>query len=112
VIRFLQKEKACGEPNQPFPLLMFLDLNMPRCTGFGVLDWLRQQPELQDLPTIVFSSSEEGADIERSFQLGAQGYWVKPSRFEDLVQMMVQLKEILYKAVRRVEDEDPMPVAA
>jgi len=99
-----------GEPK--WPLLLFLDLNMPRCGGFGVLHWLRQQPHLHDLPTIVLSNSETRSDIEESFRLGAHGYWVKPSRFEDLVQMMVRLKHTLNEVARRVETEFPLANAA
>jgi len=95
-----------------FPLLMLLDLNMPQCTGFAVLDWLRKQPDLQNLPTIIFTNSNKQADIINSFRLGAHGYWVKPSRFEDLVKLVVKLKEILRRVARRVELEFPLPVPA
>jgi CheY-like chemotaxis protein len=96
------------------PLLLFLDLNMPRCTGFAVLDWLRQQPHLRNLPTIVFSNSDHESDIDQSFRLGAHGYWVKPSRFEDLVKMMVRLKEILSNVARKLDTDTAiaMPVPA
>jgi CheY-like chemotaxis protein len=94
------------------PLLLFLDLNMPCCTGFAVLDWLRQQPHLRNLPTIVFSNSDHQPDIDHSFRLGAHGYWVKPSRFEDLVKMMLHLKEILDNVARKLEDDAALPAAA
>ena len=103
------RSDTCGSA---CPLLLFLDLNMPRCTGFAVLDWLRQQPHLRNLPTIVFSNSDHQSDIDHSFRLGAHGYWVKPSRFEDLVKMMLHLKEILSNVARKVEDDDAVPAAA
>jgi CheY-like chemotaxis protein len=96
------------------PLLLFLDLNMPQCTGFAVLDWLRRQPHLRSLPTIVFSNSALEADVEKSFRLGAHSYWIKPSRFEDLVKMMTRLKEIIRRIAARTEEEVAVtvPVAA
>ncbi len=108
VISYLQQEKGDGS----CPLLMFLDLNMPRCNGFAVLNWLHQQPQLQNLPTIVLSNSDQRSDIDQSLRLGAHGYWVKPSRFEDLVKMIVRLKEILGKVTQKIERESPVPVAA
>jgi CheY-like chemotaxis protein len=94
------------------PLLMLLDLNMPRQTGFAVLDWLRQQPQLQSLPTIVLSNSDRPSDIEQSFCLGAQSYWTKPSRFEDLVKMMVRLREVLANVADKLDRELPVAVLA
>lgn len=102
-IDYLTSGMDSSSPETGCPLMMFLDLNMPRGTGFAVLDWLRQQPHLQDLPTIVFSNSELQSDIDRSYRLGAHGYWVKPSRFEDLVKMVLGLKEVLTNVRRRVE---------
>jgi CheY-like chemotaxis protein len=90
---------------------MLLDLNMPYCSGFGVLDWLRQHPHLQSLPTVVFTNSNQPSDIDQSRQLGAHGYWVKPSRFEDLVKLMVGLKETLHRVTERVESEFQQPLA-
>lgn len=62
----------------PLPHLIFLDINMPRRTGFEVMEWLRQQATLQSIPIIVVSSSEEPKDIERAIQLGASQYLTKP----------------------------------
>jgi CheY-like chemotaxis protein len=104
-IHYLKPGTQSSAAGTACPLLLFLDLNLPRSTGFAVLDWLRQQPELQSLPTIVFSNSDRQADIEQSFRLGAHGYWVKPSRFEDLVKMMVHLKEILARVALKVESD-------
>jgi CheY-like chemotaxis protein len=109
---YLKGDSRSGPCGSTCPLLLFLDLNMPRCTGFAVLDWLRQQPHLRNLPTIVFSNSDHQSDIDHSFRLGAHGYWVKPSRFEDLVKMMLHLKEILGNVARKVEDDAAVPAAA
>ena len=111
-IEYLQQSSELSTATASCPLLMFLDLNMPRCTGFGVLNWLRQQPHLRSLPTIVFSNSDQPSDIENSFRLGAQCYWVKPSRFEDLVKLMIRLKDILRDVASRLEPDAPLPVAA
>ena len=112
VIDFLKDSSSLTDSDAACPLLMLLDLNMPRCTGFAVLRWLREQPHLQNLPIIVVSNSDQPSDIEKSFRLGAHGYWVKPSRFEDLQKLALDLKERLTDVVRRVALEPSMAVPA
>jgi CheY-like chemotaxis protein len=70
----LQKEKGTA-----LPVLFLLDINMPRCTGLEVLERLQGNPLQRVIPTVVFSSSNHPADIERAYQLGAHAYLVKPT---------------------------------
>lgn len=62
----------------PLPVLLLLDLKMPRRSGFDVLDWLRNESGLRRLPTVVFTNSSEVSDVNRAFDLGANSYLVKP----------------------------------
>jgi CheY-like chemotaxis protein len=71
----------------PLPTVMLLDLNMPRKNGFEVLEWLRQQPSLKRLCVYVLSSSARTEDIARSYDLGANGYLVKPSTLDALTNL-------------------------
>jgi CheY-like chemotaxis protein len=59
------------------PLLCFLDIKMPGTNGFDVLRWIRSQDAFEDLPVIMLSSSDDGGDITKAAQLGAQCYLVK-----------------------------------
>ncbi len=72
----------------PLPGLLLLDLKLPRKSGFGVLKWLRQQPVLKRLLVVVLTSSNEVADINRAYDLGANSYLVKPVDFDALLDMM------------------------
>lgn len=65
----------------PYPHFIMLDLKMPRLSGFEVLEWLRQRPEHQVIPTIVWSSSADLRDVKRAYCLGANGYLCKPTDF-------------------------------
>ncbi len=112
LISYLNGMLLSENPEEPFPLLLFLDLGMPRCDGFRTLEWLHEHAPLRSLPTIIFSNSDEAVDIQRSFRSGANGYWIKPSRFEDLVTMVRQLREVLSVVTTKVELEFPMLVAA
>jgi CheY-like chemotaxis protein len=72
----------------PFPIVVFLDLNMPKKNGLEVLAWIRGQPELKGLIVNVLTASVRATDVERAFELGANSYLIKPSRFDVLVEMI------------------------
>ena len=63
----------------PLPILLLIDLKMPRLDGFDVLKWLRHHPNLRRLCVVVFSSSNEPQDINLAYDLGANSYAVKPT---------------------------------
>ena len=72
----------------PFPALALLDLKMPRRTGFEVLDWIRAQTPLKRLPVVILTSSKHEADINWTYEHGANSYLVKPVGFEALIEMI------------------------
>ena len=69
----------------PLPVLLLLDLKLPRRSGLEVLEWLRRQPGLKRLPVVVLTSSEESTDINAAYDLGANSYLVKPVDFDGLL---------------------------
>lgn len=72
----------------PTPVLLLLDLKLPRRSGLEVLDWLRQQEGLRRLPVVVLTSSKESADVNRAYDLGANSYLVKPVSFDPLLDLV------------------------
>ena len=72
----------------PLPVLVLLDLKLPRRSGLEVLQWVRQQPGLRRLPVVVLTSSRENADVNRAYDLGINSYLVKPVEFDDLLAMV------------------------
>ncbi len=76
----------------PFPDLLLLDLKMPSLTGFDVLAWLKDQPDLKDLRTIVLTASPNKSDRDRAELLGACDYRVKPFRVDELVRVVEDLQ--------------------
>jgi CheY-like chemotaxis protein len=58
--------------------LMFLDLMMPHLTGEEVMEQLRRQGRLQDMPVIMLTAKAERKDIEKGYEEGASFYVVKP----------------------------------
>jgi len=77
----------------PLPVLLLLDLKMPRMHGFEVLEWLATRPEFKDLPVVVLSSSSADSDIRKARQLGARDYFVKPHSLDELVKILQQVRE-------------------
>ena len=61
----------------PLPVLVLLDLKLPRKDGFEVLSWIRSQPGIRSLPVVVLTSSNQIRDVNRAYQLGANSFFVK-----------------------------------
>ena len=75
----------------PMPLLVLLDLKLPRKNGLEVLEWIRQQHPLRRLPVVVLTSSREPRDVDRAYDAGANSYLVKPLGFESLLDLVHSL---------------------
>lgn len=75
----------------PLPILILLDLKLPRKSGFEVLTWLREQPTLKRLPVVILTSSNQVIDVNLAYDLGVNSYLVKPVAFDALVEMVQSL---------------------
>ena len=78
----------------PLPCLLLLDLNLPRQSGLEVLKWVRDQPDFQNLPIVILTSSSQDRDIGSAYQLGANGYLVKPASSEKLIDLVTGLRDV------------------
>jgi DNA-binding response OmpR family regulator len=76
----------------PLPVILLLDLKMPRRSGFSVLKWMREQPDLKHMPVVVLTASDQAADIRMAYELGANSYLLKPVNFDALYEMVKTLK--------------------
>lgn len=79
----------------PYPLVVFLDLKLPRKSGFDVLGWLRGRSDLPQPLIVVLSSSNSPQDMERVTALGAARYAVKPPTV-DLFQQLTESFQIAW----------------
>ena len=86
--QFLEKKEGRGLPN-----LIVLDLNMPIMGGLEFLGALKSDPALRQIPVVVMTTSSERKDIERSYDLGAAGYMVKPLDHEEFVTKVKRLHD-------------------
>lgn len=85
------KDPYSDRNHYPLPVLILLDLKLPRKSGAEVLAWLKQQPTLKRVPVVVLTSSKEYADINNVYDLGVNAYMVKPVTFDTLVNIVQML---------------------
>ncbi|TFY96787.1 response regulator [Ramlibacter rhizophilus] len=73
------------------PAVIVLDLKMPKVNGLEVLQKVRETPHLRSTPVVMLTSSEEEADVVRSYELGVNAYVVKPVEFKQFVAAIAEL---------------------
>lgn len=81
----------------PLPLLVLLDLKLPRRSGLEVLEWVKAQPVLCRIPIVVLTSSKENTDVDRAYEIGANSYLVKPVTSSALESMIEALDRFWLK---------------
>jgi len=77
----------------PLPSLVLVDVNLPRGSGFHVLQWIRQQPQFASLPVIIYTSSLNTEDNAKARRLGANDYVVKLSDVYDMAKFVRDLTQ-------------------
>ena len=92
-IAYLGGEGDFADRNShPFPILMLVDLNLPRINGFEILEWMRQQPFRDDALIAILTTSDSGPDVRRAYELGADSYLIKPPTPEAMLALVQRLK--------------------
>jgi len=75
----------------PDPSVVLLDVRMPRLDGFEVLAHMKTDPALMKIPVIMLTSTDNQNEINRAYELGANGYVVKPVGIESFIDRVVKL---------------------
>jgi len=82
-IAFIAKlERFEGAPR---PDLIIVDLNMPGIDGYSVLAAIKRTEEFHAIPVVMFSTSDDPADVKKAYDLHANCYVVKPLDFQGFV---------------------------
>jgi CheY-like chemotaxis protein len=79
-----------GRPSD-VPVVVLLDLKMPKVDGLEVLRQMKADPDLQRIPVVMLTSSREEQDLVKSYSLGVNAYVVKPVNFQQFVDSVKQL---------------------
>jgi two-component system, response regulator len=72
------------------PRVIFLDLKLPKVNGLEFLKEIKSNPDTKRIPVVIVTSSREDPDINAAYELGANGYVVKPVEFEAFSNSMIQ----------------------
>lgn len=104
------------------PDLLLLDIMMPGFSGYEVLEWIKQDPQLSDIPIIMITAASLDDNMEplaRSFELGAMDFISKPFSNLELVQRvkyalrMEKQRQALEQAARQIRSlEKLLPICS
>jgi CheY-like chemotaxis protein len=83
---YLYRRGDFSERIEGNPVLILLDLKMPRVSGLEVLRQLRSDEMKRNIPVVILTSSRESQDLEACYQLGINAYVVKPVIFSDFIE--------------------------
>jgi len=73
------------------PIMILLDLKMPRLDGVEVVRQLKADEQMQLIPVVILTSSRESQDLAECYRLGVNAYVVKPVRFAEFVEAVKQI---------------------
>ena len=82
--------KFAGHANG-LPVVVLLDLKMPKVDGLEVLRQIRADPQFKRVPVVMVTSSREEQDLIRSYELGVNAYVVKPVDFQKFVESVKEI---------------------
>ena len=83
---YLWRRNAYANRSGGNPVVMLLDLKMPKVDGLEVLRQVKSSAQFRTIPVVVLTSSREEQDVVRSYDLGVNAYVVKPVDFHDFVE--------------------------
>lgn len=95
-VQFIDATDA--DPEAPCPALVLLDLNIPRKSGAEVLRRIRESARCGHARVIIVTSSDSEADRSNAARLGANGYFCKPSNFEEYLKIGEVTRSMLAQA--------------
>jgi two-component system, response regulator len=80
-----------GRNDENRPVLVLLDLKLPKVDGLQVLKQIKSDPRTKAIPVILLTSSKEESDMAAGYQLGVNSYIQKPVNFGEFQEVVRQL---------------------
>jgi CheY-like chemotaxis protein len=105
---YLYRRESFAQRPTGNPVVILLDLKMPRMDGVQVLEQIKADEQLGLIPVVVLTSSRESLDLQACYRLGVNAYVVKPVRFMEFVDAVKQTG--VFWALINQPPPEPMPV--
>ena len=104
-LRFLHRHGPYS--TAPRPDLILLDVHLPRYSGIEILDRIRIDPDLRDIPVVILTASAAEEDLLRSRRLPADAYITKPVDLPQLAAVVRRIDDFFFQVVQRPTPADP-----
>ena len=88
---YLYRREGFAQEPGGNPVVILLDLKMPKLDGLQVLKQIKSDKKLKTIPVVILTSSLESQDLEACYQLGANAYVVKPVKFADFIEAVREI---------------------
>lgn len=85
------------------PVVILLDLKLPKVSGLEVLEEIKKHPTFKTIPVVVLTTSSESNDVKTSYELGANSYIIKPVDFDKFIEVAKQI-ELYWSVLNRPND--------
>ena len=80
------------EQGEPRPVVILLDLKLPKVNGLEVLEAIKLHADFKTIPVVILTTSAESSDVKTAYELGANSYIVKPVDFEKFIDVAKQIE--------------------
>jgi len=91
VLDFLYKRGKFKNRTGANPIVILLDIKMPKIDGFQALKIIKEDPEFKNIPVVILTSSREEKDLIESYKMNTNAYVVKPMDFEQFTKAIKEL---------------------
>ena len=90
-LQYLRKEGDYRDRKTGNPLVIFLDIKMPKKSGLEVLEEIKSEDSLKYIPVVILTSSKEEQDLYKGYELGVNAYVVKPVNHSSFIETISEL---------------------
>jgi len=80
------------ENGEPVPVVILLDLKLPKVNGLEVLKAIKGHPVYKTIPVVILTTSAESSDVKSAYVLGANSYIMKPVDYEKFIDVAKQIE--------------------
>lgn len=84
--------------NNTLPEILFLDLNMPKLNGFECLRKLKNDIQLAQVPVVIFTTSTNPDELEKTYKLGANVFFSKPASYLELKEKLGKILNLNFQS--------------